>query len=151
MENYFLFAKWTLKRYGKCLKNSKQVPLHGHLILSFYFFASLACGLLVPWPGIEPVPAAVGARLPSHWTAREVSFLKLVNFFLLHCIVHGVLVKGIEPASLALKVWSLNPWTIRKVPHLTLSGKDNYFSFELCPVHLVYPYFPETTCAIFWW
>ena len=35
-----------------------------------------ACGILVPWPGIEPVPPAVEAwSLINHWTAREVPFL----------------------------------------------------------------------------
>ena len=26
----------------------------------------------VPWPGIEPVPAALGVRNLSHWPTREV-------------------------------------------------------------------------------
>ena len=30
-----------------------------------------ACGILVPWPGIEPGPSAVRARSPNHCTARE--------------------------------------------------------------------------------
>ena len=29
-------------------------------------------GILVPWPGMEPVPHAVEARSLNHWTAREV-------------------------------------------------------------------------------
>ena len=32
----------------------------------------MACRILVPRPGIEPVPHAVEARSPNHWTAREV-------------------------------------------------------------------------------
>ena len=32
----------------------------------------MACGILVPWPGIEPVPPAVEAQSPNRWTAREV-------------------------------------------------------------------------------
>ena len=28
---------------------------------------------LVPWPGIEPGPLALGAPSLSHWTTREVS------------------------------------------------------------------------------
>ena len=31
-----------------------------------------ACGILVPRPGIEPVPPAVEAWSLNHWTAREV-------------------------------------------------------------------------------
>ena len=32
----------------------------------------MACGILVPWQGIEPAPPTVEARSPNHWTAREV-------------------------------------------------------------------------------
>ena len=28
----------------------------------------MACGILVPQPGIEPAPSAVKARSPNHWT-----------------------------------------------------------------------------------
>ena len=31
----------------------------------------MACGILVPQPGIEPVPPVVEAWSPNHWTARE--------------------------------------------------------------------------------
>ena len=30
-----------------------------------------ACGILVPQPGIEPMPSAVKAWNPNYWTARE--------------------------------------------------------------------------------
>ena len=30
------------------------------------------CWILVPWPGIEPVPPAAEARSLNHWTARKV-------------------------------------------------------------------------------
>ncbi|XP_073666027.1 striatin-interacting protein 2 isoform X4 [Tursiops truncatus] len=35
------------------------------------------CRILVPQPGIEPVPPALGARRLNHWTAREVPPLAL--------------------------------------------------------------------------
>ena len=37
-----------------------------------FFFFPLACGILVPWPGIEPGLPAVEVRSLNHWTAREV-------------------------------------------------------------------------------
>ena len=40
----------------------------------FLFFGCAvcaACGILVPQPGIKPVPCAVKAWSPNHWTARE--------------------------------------------------------------------------------
>ena len=43
---------------------------------------TLGCGMwdLVPWPGIEPGPPALGARSLSHWTTREVLVLsKILN------------------------------------------------------------------------
>ena len=30
------------------------------------------CGILVPQPGIEPVPRALEVQRLNHWTAREV-------------------------------------------------------------------------------
>ena len=32
----------------------------------------VACGILVPRPGIKPIPPALGAWSPNHWTTREV-------------------------------------------------------------------------------
>ena len=39
----------------------------------FFLFWShlMACGILVPWSGIEPAPSAVNTQSPNHWTARE--------------------------------------------------------------------------------
>ena len=43
-------------------------------VLFLYLFVWLhhtACGILVPWPGIEPGAPAVGSPSPNHWMARE--------------------------------------------------------------------------------
>ena len=40
----------------------------------------MACGILVPRPGIEPGPSAVKAWSPNHWTARELPYF----LFLMH-------------------------------------------------------------------
>ena len=32
----------------------------------------MECGLLVSWPGIEPVPSALEVQSLNPWTAREV-------------------------------------------------------------------------------
>ena len=44
--------------------------------MSFPFLSFLphhaACGILVPQPWIKPMPPAVEAWSPKHWTAREV-------------------------------------------------------------------------------
>ena len=31
-----------------------------------------ACGILVPWPGIKPMPPELGAQCLNHWTTSEV-------------------------------------------------------------------------------
>ena len=42
-------------------------------IAGFFFFLPhhMACGILVPQPGVEPGPSAVRAWSLNHWTARE--------------------------------------------------------------------------------
>ena len=40
----------------------------------------MVCGILVPQPGMEPVPPTVGAQSVNHWTIREVpSLLSIFN------------------------------------------------------------------------
>ena len=58
---------------------STCLPPHHHMSsweqTAFFFFLLLyhtACGILVPQPGIKPVPRAVEARSLNHWTAGEV-------------------------------------------------------------------------------
>ena len=43
--------------------------------LSFFLVTHMACGILVPWLGIEPMPPAVEAQSLNHWTILEVSFI----------------------------------------------------------------------------
>ena len=47
----------------------------------FFFFwpCHVTFGILVPQPGIEPVPPAVEAQSLNHWTAREVPRTELLN------------------------------------------------------------------------
>ena len=40
-------------------------------ILFFFWPCRMACGILVPQPGIEPGPLAMRPQSPNHWTARE--------------------------------------------------------------------------------
>ena len=39
--------------------------------LSFFWPHLTACGILVPWPGIELGPSAKKAQSPDYWTTRE--------------------------------------------------------------------------------
>lgn len=52
---------------------------HICLFVCFWLRRS-ACWILVPYPGIQPVPTAVEARSPNHWAARrEVPSHLLLN------------------------------------------------------------------------
>ena len=61
------------------LKEKKSVPSLNILFL-FFWLRLAACGILVPRPGIEPVPSTVRAQSPNHWTTRE--FLPSVSFMI---------------------------------------------------------------------
>ena len=61
--------------------------------VSFFFFGytrsytrTLGCCMwyLVPWPGIEPWPSALGAQSLSHWTTREVPRMHTLQWILNH-------------------------------------------------------------------
>ena len=43
----------------------------------------MACGILVPRPGIEPVPPMVEAQSPNHWTDRKVPNIDFLKNFIL--------------------------------------------------------------------
>ena len=55
------------------------------MIIIFFFFCLHrgACGILVPWSGIEPSPSAIKAQSLNHWTPGEFphSFLNLCLYF----------------------------------------------------------------------
>ena len=52
------------------------------LCFSIFIFGCVACGVLVPQPGIEPVPPALEAWSLSHWTSGEIPHFKLLSLFL---------------------------------------------------------------------
>ena len=49
-----------------------------HFLIFIFWPCHVACGILVPWPGIDPGPLSVRARSPNNWIARkfpQTSFL----------------------------------------------------------------------------
>ena len=52
-----------------------------HSISGVFWPCHVACRILGPQPGIKPVPSAVESRSPNHWTAKEVFFFFLTDFF----------------------------------------------------------------------
>ena len=59
-----------------CKCSHENLSEAGTFIIYLFIYRCLEeLGILVPRPGMEPVPPAVEAGSPSHWTTRE--FLKL--------------------------------------------------------------------------
>ena len=59
------------------------------------FFCPVACRILIPQSGIEPLPSAVEMQSPNHWTTREslgLSFLFCWSRCLFLCQCHAVLI-----------------------------------------------------------
>ena len=68
---YLLTTTTTTKsQYSGAEKN---IPIYLTSFFFFFFWSyHVACKILVPWPGIEPMPPALEAQSLNHWTAREV-------------------------------------------------------------------------------
>ena len=77
----------------------------------FIFFPCLAaCGILVPWPGIKPMPPALGAWNFSHWTIREVPVISgfwYFPFFPSLLVLAVYLELTIFTTQIITMVWSL--------------------------------------------
>ena len=59
-------------------------------LLSFFLCHS-AFGILVPWPGIEPMSSAVTMPSPNYWTPKEVpSFAFLLSAQLIHFLIFAL-------------------------------------------------------------
>ena len=79
-------------------------------LILFYFFwlHHVAWGILVPWPGIEPLPPALEVRSPNHRTTREVP-----EVFLLGTIQLGLFFFFIHWVMLYLLNGEVNPFTLK--------------------------------------
>ena len=47
------------------------------MVVSWFWPCHLACEILVPQPGIEPMPSVVKGQSPNHWTTRELSKMQV--------------------------------------------------------------------------
>ena len=70
----------------KMLKNQTYILSHNSTFLFFFFWSCRAsCRILVPRPGIEPVPPTVEARSLNHWAAREfLILLSLIHYIFVY-------------------------------------------------------------------
>ena len=75
-----------------CLKHMKKSQSHTDMFLgkhgifkkifNLYFWpCHVARGILVPWPGIEPVLPAVEVQSLNHWSTREFPGRHILIFF----------------------------------------------------------------------
>ena len=79
-------AKHSVKTAYKFTSSEERT--HIFSLKLFYFSVwprHMACRILVPQSGIEPMPSAVETQSLNHWTTREFSSLKL--FELLSCFL----------------------------------------------------------------
>ena len=73
------------------------------MVTFFFFFFASPYRILVPRPGIEPMPPAMEAQSPSHWTARELPpqpiFFHLVLYTLIHYLLGSCNHLSLRPLS----------------------------------------------------
>ena len=67
---------WTEEPNGLQSTGLQKV---GH---EWFWLTPVACGILVPPPGMEPVPPVVKVQSLNHWTTREVLDLSLLDSLL---------------------------------------------------------------------
>ena len=78
--------KWklSLSVVSNSLRPHGLQPTREFFCLFVFWSVPVACGVLVPRQGIEPISWAVRVRSPNHWMAREFprvvgSFLSLIS------------------------------------------------------------------------
>ena len=95
---------------------------HGSCIFFLFFLLwilTAACGILVPWPGIESRPPELRAWSPSHWTTREVPVYAFLHFIfrLLLCRWSRVELTGVSGTHKAKSSFKSRPWRLRSRVH----------------------------------
>ena len=92
-------------------------PMEIYLPFKPYFWPC-HCGILIPWPGIEPMPSAVKVQNPNHWTAREFPILTilynsviLIAFIMLNSYHHYLVWKLLYYHCYRLNIcWKFVSW-----------------------------------------
>ena len=98
-------------------------PESGEFCFVFVFLpCCMACGILVPQPGIEPGPTAVKAPSPNHWTTRDLPGEHLYNHYF-------KLFLGKLIISVSLRFF---PWVFFLVVSVGTYSSLSSFCFTLC-------------------
>ena len=92
-------------------KEQLLVSVFSSFLFSFFFFlVHKACGILVPWPGVESVASAVEAWCPNHWTARQFPifcFIIFCSYYEFPSLTLGWVFSFFCSFLLSWKLWSL--------------------------------------------
>ena len=67
---------WSLEYFHASVANFNLSSRSLFVCLGYY---TLACRILVPWPGVKPRPPAVKGLSPNHWTTRECLGLSFIG------------------------------------------------------------------------
>ena len=89
---------YLIKRHGNSVLIFPPKWIRSHDTILFIYFIFFfwphhaACGILVPWPGIKPMPPAVEVRSLNHWTTWEVPLMIqfYISGFLFLFFLHSV-------------------------------------------------------------
>ena len=107
----------------------------------------MACGVLVPRPGIKAMPPAVEAWSPNHWTAWESPFMIILDFegnvssissfrMMFTLLVFNILYQGKEDSLLFLIYWVLK--IILGIEAFICIYNRNFHSFyDFLPSHFL--------------
>ena len=112
------------------------------ILFFFFWLCGLACGILVPWTGIELASPSVEAQSLGHWPTRE-----LYSFACGYPVVPGSSVVKYPPANASRQKRWFNPW-VGKIPwrrkwQLTpvfFSRECHGQGISVCTVHRVAKY-----------
>ena len=110
--------KWTASKFWDLRPPAALPNIHHCYRLHLFYFIfkkylfiylavpGLSCGMrdLVPWPGIEPGPPALGAWSLNHWTIKEVP-----DFFIFK---HIWWVYAYPPTHTHTRRWSYTPHSV---------------------------------------
>ena len=76
---------FILNTLGSPLGNLKKGSDIDSFVFLFFWPHCVACGILVPQPGIKPIFSALGVKSLNHWTSREIPRLTVLKYYFDFC------------------------------------------------------------------